>query len=247
MAAAMARGWASAGDARPEAMAFADAGSGRAAALAEEVGGEAVAVGELPSRADILVLAVKRTAIDELASSLGAELPPLISVIAGVSADRLREAFPGAPILRAIPNVAVEVRRGLTVYVPPSPEVSVQAHKRMIGALEQLGAAVPVEESEIDVATAIMSCSPAYLALVEEALADAGAEEGIEAGLAHELVVETIAGTAELLRARSPEEVRTAVASPGGATEAGLKALEQLALTAAVEAAVAASLERMRG
>ena len=91
-----------------------------------------------------------------------------------------------------------------------------------------------------------MSCSPAYLALVEEALAGAGAKEGIGDGLAHELVVETMAGTAELLRSRNAEEVRNAVASPGGATEAGLKALEGLALSAAIEAAVAASLDRMR-
>lgn len=247
MAAAMARGWAGADERRPEAMAFADAGSGRAAALASEVGGEAVAhVSELPSRSDLLVLAVKRTALDELAGALGRELPPVVSVMAGVPVARLREAFPEAPILRAMPNVAVEVRRGLTCYVPPASEVPEEARRLLIGALELLGSAVPVEEAEIDVATAIMSCSPAYLALVEEALAEAGAREGIDAGLAHELVVETMAGTAELLRARAPEEVRSAVASPGGATEAGLEALERRDLGAAVEEAVAVSLERMR-
>ena len=61
-----------------------------------------------------------------------------------------------------------------------------------------------------------MGCAPAYLALAVEALADAGAEAGLDEELARELVVETTAGTAELLRARHPADVRRAVASPGG-------------------------------
>ena len=73
-----------------------------------------------------------------------------------------------------------------------------------------------------------------------------GPKDGLDAELARELVVETAAGTAELLRQRHPADVRKAVASPGGSTEAGLEALDREGAREAFEAAVRASLERMR-
>ena len=85
------------------------------------------------------------------------------------------------------------------------------------------------------------------MALAVEAIADAGTEDGLDAELARELVVETAAGTAELLRVRDPAELRKAVASPGGSTEAGLEALDREGAREAFAAAVRASLERMRG
>lgn len=250
MAAAMARGWAHGDqgkDPAVESMTFADAGSGRAPALADEVGGEAASgVGELPDRSDVIVLAVKPAALTEVAAALGDEPSPLISVLAGVPLARLIEVFPGVPVLRAMPNVAVEVRRGVVCYVPGGPELPDELERNLTGLLGHLGILCALEEDSIDAATAIMSCSPAYLALVAEALAGAGADAGLPAPLAHELVVDSLAGTAELLRRRDPEAIRRAVASPGGATEAGLEALAERDLEAAVHEAVRASLVRMR-
>lgn len=261
MATAMARGWASA-DGGPEAMAFADAGSGRAARLAAEVGGEAVGdVGELLERSDAIVLAVKRTALDEVARELGGRaaagraaaaggaeegVTPLVSVLAGVPLARVQEAFPGVPVLRVMPNLAVEVRRGVLCFVPPGDEFPKDVAGLLVEVLGLLGTLVAVEDERVDAAMAVMSCSPAYLALVSEALARAGADEGLDPKLAHALVVDTLAGTAELLRARDLESIRRAVASPGGATEAGLEALEERGLSRALEHAVRVSLERMR-
>jgi pyrroline-5-carboxylate reductase len=91
-----------------------------------------------------------------------------------------------------------------------------------------------------------MGCAPAYLALAVEAIAEAGAADGLDPELARELIVETTAGTAELLRRRHPADVRRAVASPGGSTEAGLKELDRLDARAAFVAAVDGSLRRMR-
>ena len=99
----------------------------------------------------------------------------------------------------------------------------------------------------MDVATAVMACPPAYLAVVVQTLAEAGAEEGLDPELAYDLVIESFAGTIELLRRYDPIEVRRAVASPGGSTEAGLEALADAGAADAFRAAVAASLERMRG
>ena len=139
-----------------------------------------------------------------------------------------------------MPNVAVEVRRGVLCLAGfVRPEVRT--------LLETLGHVVELPDAEFDAATAVMGCAPAYLALAVEAIADAGADDGLDPELARELVVETTAGTAELLRLRHPADVRRAVASPGGSTEAGLEALDRQGAKGAFEAAVRASLERMRG
>ena len=236
MAAAMARGLAG----EVEAMLFTDSGSGRAGELAAEVGGEAVSANaELVARADLVVLAVKPAMLDAVAAELqGAEA--LVSLLGATPLERIAATFPGATACRVMPNVAVEVRRGVLCLAGEASEET----RSMLGLL---GHVVEMPDAEFDAATAVMSCAPAYLALAVEALADAGAAAGLEQELARELVVETTGGTAELLRRRHPHDVRAAVASPGGSTEAGLEALDREGAREAFEAAVRASLERMRG
>jgi pyrroline-5-carboxylate reductase len=235
MAAAIARGWAG----EFERMLFSDSGSGRAQALAEELGGEVASNAEIAAEVDLLVLAVKPAKLGEVAPQLGGA-DSIVSVLAATPLQRLKEALPGAAVLRAMPNVAVEVRRGvLCVAGEASPAVREK--------LSLLGHVAEIEDADFDVATAIMGCSPAYLALAAEALVDAGTAAGFDPRLARELVVETAVGTAALLREHDPAELRRAVASPGGATEAGLDALDREGAAHAFAAAVEASLERMRG
>lgn len=235
MAAAMARGWSG----EFERMLFSDAGSGRARALAEELGGTAVDNPELGEAADLLVLAVKPAKLDEAAAQLQGAAA-VVSLLGATSLERVAAAFPGAEVHRVMPNVAVERRRGvLCLAGPPSPPVREK--------LELLGSVVEIPDAQFDAATAVMGCAPAYLALAVEAIAEAGGAAGLDSDLSHRLVAETAAGTAELLADRSPAEIRRAVASPGGSTEAGLEALEREGAWRAFEAAVEASLERMRG
>jgi pyrroline-5-carboxylate reductase len=236
MAAAMARGWAG----EFERMLFTDSGSGRAKGLAQEVGGEAVGSNqELAEAADVVVLAVKPAMLDEVAGELQ-QAKTVVSLLGATSLEKVAMAFPGAEVFRVMPNVGVEVRKGvLCVAGGEDDEV-----RRM---LEVLGHVVELPDEEFEAATAVMGCAPAYLALAVEAIADAGAKDGLDEELARELVVETTAGTAELLRIRHPADVRKAVASPGGSTEAGLEVLDREGVREAFEAAVQASLERMRG
>ncbi|MGN6663220.1 MAG: pyrroline-5-carboxylate reductase family protein [Solirubrobacterales bacterium] len=235
MAAAMARGW----KGEFEQMLFSDSGSGRAQALAEELGGEAVSNAEIGERADLVVLAVKPAKLEEAASELqGAKV--VVSLLGATPLETVAAAFSRAEAHRVMPNVGVEVRQGvLCVSGPPSPAVR--------GKLGVLGHVVELTDEHFDAATAVMGCAPAYFALAVEALADAGAAAGLDADLARRLVVETAAGTARLLRSHPPAEVQKAVASPGGSTEAGLDALDREGARAAFEAAVEASLQRMRG
>ncbi len=235
MAAAMARGWKGEFDG----MLFSDAGSGRAAALAAELGGEVATNAEIAARADLVVVAVKPAKLDLVAPEL-AGTRAAISILAATPLDRVEAALPGAEVLRLMPNVGVEVRQGvLCICGEASPEARAK--------LDVLGHVVEIEDSQFDQATAVMGCAPAYVALAAEALADAGAAAGLDPDLARELVVETVAGTAELLRRHHPADVQKAVASPGGSTEAGLQALDREGARAAFAAAVEASLERMRG
>ena len=245
MAGAMARGWA-ATDGGPEAMLFSDLDRERAAALAAEVGGETRGdLRQLADDADALVLAVKPAALDAVAAELGGEAPPLISVLAATPVAKLAAAFPGVPILRLMPNQPVEARRGILCYAPPHsmPDGLVD---QLLEVLSPLGTLVPLEERRMEAAMAVMSCSPAYVALIADALARAGERQGLDAALAGKLVTETVAGTAELLRVRTPAAIRRAVAPPGGATEAGLEVLERAGVPGALEDAVEASLERFR-
>jgi pyrroline-5-carboxylate reductase len=236
MAAAMARGLAGG----VERMLFSDSGSGRAAELATELGGEAVGSNaELAQAADAVVLAVKPAKLGEVAAELSGT-KAVVSLLGATPLETVRGAFPGSRALRVMPNVGVEVRRGVLC-------VAGEADPDLRRLLETLGHVVELEDSEFDAATAVMGCAPAYLALAVEAIADAGAADGLDPELARELVVETTAGTAELLRDRHPADVRKAVASPGGSTEAGLEALDRAGAREAFEAAVQASLERMRG
>jgi pyrroline-5-carboxylate reductase len=236
MAAALARGLVG----EVGGMLFADSGSGRAVALAAELGGEALPAAEVADRADAIVLAVKPAALDAVAPELQ-DAEEIVSVLAATPLARLREAFPDALILRTMPNVGVEVRQGVIC-------IAGDALSPWVGAaLEHIAHVVEIDEADFDGATAVMGCAPAYLALAVEAIGDAGAADGLDPALARELIVETTAGTAELLRRHHPADVRRAVASPGGSTEAGLEALDREDARGAFTAAVVASLERMRG
>lgn len=240
MAGAMARGWAR--SAAGPRMLFADLDAERAERLARETGGETRSdLVSLRDDSDALLLAVKPAGLDAVAAELDGKAPAIMSVMAATTLKRLGEAFPGVPALRVMPNQPAEVGEGVLVHAAAPGGTG-----GLVGLLEALGKRVEVPEESIDAAMAVMSCSPAYVALFAEALADAGVRDGLDPALSLELVAGTLAGTAGLLRERDPRAIREAVAPPGGATEAGLQALAEGGFEAAVASAVDASLRRFR-
>jgi pyrroline-5-carboxylate reductase len=135
------------------------------------------------------------------------------------------------------------VRQGALVQAadaPQSPDVDTAVHD----LFAELGTLVTLPDAQVDVAMGLMSCGPAYVALVAEAQVDAGVRHGIPAAQAAALVTQTLAGTAELLRLRDYDTlaVRREVASPGGLTARGLDALEQAGLRGAFSDAMDAVL-----
>jgi pyrroline-5-carboxylate reductase len=245
MAAAMARGWARAGNG-PERMLFTDLDGARAAALAREVGGDSVgSIAELAEDSDLVVLAVKPAALEDVAAEAQAARA-VLSLLGAVPLQKVSEAFPEAAVLRVMPNQPVAVGQGVLCYAACDPTPG-KLDREVRALLAPLGRVVDVEDEQFDAVTALSGCSPAYLALVVSRIAEAGAADGLDPELALSLMIDTAAGTAELLREREPGDVIRAVASPGGSTEAGLEALEREGVGEALEGAVRASLERMRG
>lgn len=221
-------------------MLFFDADADKALRLAGEVGGEvAGSNAELAERADVVVLAVKPAALEQAAGEL-VGVRAVISILGATSLEKVEASFGEAEVGRIMPNLAVEVGEGVLCI---SGAFSTEVRTR----LDALGTVVELPDSELDVATALMGCSPAYFALVAEALVEAGVGAGLDVELAEKLVVGAAAGTGALMRVRRPADLRVAVTSPGGSTEAGLDALEREGAREAFEAAVRASLERMRG
>jgi pyrroline-5-carboxylate reductase len=129
----------------------------------------------------------------------------------------------------------------------PDADGAIDAQVRELFA--ELGSLVVLDDDLVDVAMGLMSCAPAYVALVAEAQIDAGVRRGIPAAEGAQLVVQTLAGTAELLRRRGYDTLalRREVSSPGGVTARGLDALERGGVRAAFSDALDAVLRRRGG
>ena len=248
MASGLARGWAAAtGEARaPEAMLFADADPAKAEALADEVGGEALAGNvAIADGSDLVVLAVKPNVLDEVAPDLVQAGTPVLSILAGTTLETLHRALPGIDLVRVMPNLGAQLRQAVLCVVY-SEKVGAPERERIGGLLSLLGDVIEIDEGLIDAATAIMGCSPGYLALMAEVLVEAGVREGLTEDQALRMVARSMAATGGLLDLHDPGALKRAVASPGGMTEAGLDALEEHKIQETLNAAVDASLERVR-
>jgi pyrroline-5-carboxylate reductase len=230
MARALARGWG-------EPVLVSDAGSGRATALVEELGGEALSNPEVAKRADVVVLCHKPCQLEQVAREIAGEAKIVASVLGGTQVTQLEAAYPNTPVFSLIPNTPVEVRKGIICYAKPQ-----RAHEHeadVLALFGRLGTVIELPERLLEAATAIAGVGPAYQALLVEAQVDAGVRYGLNARLASELVVETMMGTAALLEKRDYDTlaVRREVTSPGGVTARGLDALERHGIRGAFQAA----------
>src|SRR3954469_3051645 len=190
MARALARGWG-------EPVLATDSGSGRARRLVDEVGGEALrSNADLAQRADAIVLCHKPSQLEEVAATTAEHAHHVISVLSGVTLERLRAAYPNATVVRTMPNTPVEVREGVTVIAEGDGAEDVRP------LFERVGHVFIVSEKVMGAATATTGVTPAYVALLLEAHIDAAIKHGLPGQLATDLAVETFAGSVALVRAR---------------------------------------------
>jgi pyrroline-5-carboxylate reductase len=233
MAHALARGW---GDP----VLCSDNGSGRAQALARELGGEALGSNlAVAQRADLVVLCHKPAQLASVADEIAGYVKAVASVLGATPISALQRAYPGVPVFRLMPNTPVQVRRGVVCYAPVM-GIDPELERAVLALFERVATVVRVAEPLLEAATAVVGVGPAYQALLAEAQVDAAVRHGLAPPLAGRLVVETMAGTAELLTHRGYDTlaVRREVTSPGGSTARGLAALEQGGVRPAFQAAI---------
>ena len=219
----------------------------KAEQLAAELGGEAVeSAPALAERADVVVLCHKPQQLQEVAEQISARA--IASILAATTTAQIEAAYPDTPVYRFIPNIPAEVRKGVLCYVRGS--LAAQGPENEI--LELFGRAGTIigldDEPLIEPAMALMSCGPAFIALVAESFADAGTQHGLPRDDAMRMVVEAMGGTAAYLAesAYDTGALKRRVATPGGATERGLIRLEEEGIVNVCRAAVDAVVEGTR-
>jgi pyrroline-5-carboxylate reductase len=227
----------------------ADIERGKAQALAEELGGEAVDSNALlAERADAIVLCHKPGQLEDVAAEVSGRARIVVSILAAVTTEQLEAAYPGVPVYRFIPNIPAEVRRGVLCYTPGS-RAAEGPEQEILELFGRAGTVIRLDDEPlIEPAMALMSCGPAFMALVAESFAEAGEAHGLPPDKAVRMTVETMAGTAAYLseHAYDTQALRTRVATPGGATERGLVRLEERGLREVCRAAVDAVVEGTR-
>lgn len=186
---------------------------------------------ELARTLDTLVVAIKPDQVRPVLSALNDDLPLnalVISIAAGVPLRTLSNALPDRPIVRAMPNTPAAIGEGVSVCVA-NPIADTKAFEKRVERLLKPAGLVEwiSDERLMDAVTAVSGSGPAYVFLFTEALAAAAEAEGLPRALALTLAKQTVAGAGALMKAGQgePDELRRAVTSPGGATQAGLDAL----------------------
>jgi pyrroline-5-carboxylate reductase len=186
---------------------------------------------EISETPEIVVLAVKPQTMDAVLPDLR-RFAEAGSVFLSIAAGKTLKYFAShlgaaARVVRSMPNTPAAVRQGITVACAAK-GVSAAEKKRCQDLLEAVGQALWVEdEALLDPVTALSGSGPAYVFLLVEAMAAAGAKLGLSPEMAMQLARATVAGSGELLRQSSEaaQQLRINVTSPGGTTAEALKVL----------------------
>ncbi|GGM94122.1 pyrroline-5-carboxylate reductase [Thermus composti] len=230
---------------RPEEVGVVGRSLERARELAQPFGVRPLVLEDL-ARAERVLIAVQPRDFPHLAPEVARPHLGYISIMAGVSTAVLARRLDNRRVVRAMPNVAAAIGESSTALtaLPEAKEAGDLAFAQSLFAT--VGDVYEIPEHLFDPFTAMSASAPAYLALVAEALADAGVKMGMPRALALRLAAEALAATGELLKTKHPAQLKDEVASPGGTTIHGLHALEARALRAAFYEAVEAATRRGR-
>jgi pyrroline-5-carboxylate reductase len=206
---------------------------------------------EAVAGAGVVVIAVKQQDMAALLGEIGPLLGPeqtVLSVAAAVTTAKIEAHLGGdVPVVRAMPNTPSTVQEGMAGISAGAH--ADDAHLALAEeVLAHLGRVVRLPESAMDAVTAVSGSGPAYFALLAEAMIEAGILLGLSREVSTQLVVQTMFGTAKLLRDEGmhPVELRENVTSPGGTTIRAIRELERAGVRAAFLNAIQAAMERSR-
>jgi pyrroline-5-carboxylate reductase len=206
---------------------------------------------EAVAEAETVILVVKPQDMSDLLMEIAESIKPgtlVVSLAAGIDTTFIESRLPeGVAVVRVMPNTPAQVDEGMAAISPGSH--STQDHlDRVTEILSATGRVITVPERYQDAVTAISGTGPAYLFFVVEAMIEAGVHLGLPRDTATELVVQTMLGSAKLLRetGEHPTVLRERVTSPGGTTAAAVRELEDHKVRAAFLRAMEAARDRSR-
>lgn len=204
---------------------------------------------EAVAAADVVLLALKPQTIlgllDELSDAFHAG-QTVISLAAGTRTAAIEARLPDdVPVVRVMTNTPVQVDEAMSV-VSPGAHADERDLETAEAILRHVGRVVRLGEEHLDAVTALSGSGPAYFFLLAEAMIDAGILLGLPRDLSTELIVQTMVGSAKMLRdsGRHPVELREMVTSPGGTTIAAIRELERSRVRAAFLDAIEAAKRR---
>lgn len=231
-----------------------DKNTEKASELASRTGARAVDINTIASECRYIFLGVKpqmlSDTIEEISDILKSRKDKfiLVSMAAGVSVEKINlYADAWYPIIRIMPNTAVEVGEGMILYTVNS-LVDPSSEKDFLGFMSAAGELDKLPENLIDAGCAVSGCGPAFVYMFIEAMADGGVKCGLSRAAAVKYAEQTLIGAAKLgkVSGRHPEELKDAVCSPAGSTIAGTFALEKGGFRASIIDAVNAAFERTK-
>ena len=200
--------------------------------------------------AEVVLLAVKpghlAGVLDELRTGLLERKPLIISILAGATLAAIAAQIgPGVPIVRVMTNTACLVGKGMSVLAA-NPHVAPDQLARAESLFGAVGETVVSREDHLDAVTGLSGSGPAYIFLIAETLIDAGVLQGLPRAMSRQLVLQTMIGSAELLRetGQHPGSLRDMVTSPGGTTITGIQVMEEYKVRAALLKVVEAATQR---
>jgi pyrroline-5-carboxylate reductase len=198
---------------------------------------------------EVILLAIKPQIFERVVAKIDRNCldrsAVVISILAGVPLSKLESAFPQQPIIRAMPNTPATVGAGMTAIASGS-HVKLEHLQLAKSIFSAVGEVVEVPEYMMDAVTGLSGSGPAFVAIAIEALADGGVAAGLPRPIAHQLALQTVLGTAQLVKESGlhPAELKDRVTSPGGTTIAGVAELEKNGMRSALIESVKAAYHR---
>jgi pyrroline-5-carboxylate reductase len=199
--------------------------------------------------ADVVLIALKPQVLVRVISAVGDAFRPdqtVISVAAGITTATIQDAIPGeVPVVRVMTNTPVQVDEAMSVV-----SAGTHAKDRDLEVAEAIlghvGQVIRMDEEHLNAVTALSGSGPAYFFLLAEAMIDAGILLGLPRDISTQLIVQTMVGSAKMLRdtGKHPVELREMVTSPGGTTISAIRELESAKVRAAFLDAIEAARDR---
>jgi len=194
---------------------------------------------ELVEACDLIFLCVKPKQVKHVLKELDLKDKIIISFVAGLLNDDLEELIPETHHISVIPNTAMSVNKSV-LLVENKSTLTQEQEKTVTKLLSKLGMIEYVDKEEMDIATAIAGCGPAFVAMFIEALGDAGCRFGLARETSYRLASQMMEGTARMAldTKAHPGQLKDAVCSPNGSTIRGVCELEEEGFRGAIIEAI---------